>query len=164
MQVGATIESSATMAARRPKVLAVSSGGGHWVQLVRLSPAFVDSEVIFATVRPGYRADVTGAAFRVIPDANRWSKLGLLKTALGVGWLLLRERPDVVISTGAAPGFFAIVLGRWFGARTIWVDSVANAEELSLSGQKAGRFAHLWLTQWPHLAKEGGPQYFGNVL
>ena len=24
--------------------------------------------------------------------------------------------------------------------------------------------ADLWLTQWPHLAKDGGPQYFGSVL
>jgi UDP-N-acetylglucosamine:LPS N-acetylglucosamine transferase len=150
--------------AKKTKVLAVSSGGGHWVQLLRLRPAFDGSEVVFATVREGYRSDVDGAEFRVIPDANRWSKLALVFTALGIARLILRERPEVVISTGAAPGFFAIVLGRLFGARTIWVDSVANAEVLSLSGQKAGRFAHLWLTQWPHLAKEGGPKYFGNVL
>lgn len=149
---------------QKTKVLAISSGGGHWVQMLRLRPAFEDLEVVFATVRQGYSADVDGAFFRLIPDANRWSKLGLLRTAVGVGCLILRERPDVVISTGAAPGFFAIVLGRLLGARTIWVDSVANAETLSLSGQKAGRFAHLWLTQWPHLAREGGPHYFGNVL
>ena len=42
--------------------------------------------------------------------------------------------------------------------------SIANAEELSLSGAKAGSCADLWLTQWPHLAREGGPRYLGNVL
>jgi hypothetical protein len=73
-------------------------------------------------------------------------------------------RPDVVISTGAAPGFLALRLGRLLGARTIWVDSVANGEELSMSGKLAGRYADLWLTQWEHLAHEGGPQFRGNVL
>ena len=33
-----------------------------------------------------------------------------------------------------------------------------------LSGQLAGRFADLWLTQWRHLARPGGPNYIGSVL
>jgi hypothetical protein len=78
--------------------------------------------------------------------------------------LLLRVRPDVVISTGAAPGYFALRLGRILGARTVWVDSVANAEELSMSGRMAGKYADLWLTQWEHLAEKGGPMFKGSVL
>ena len=50
------------------------------------------------------------------------------------------------------------------GIRTVWVDSVANAEELSMSGQKAGGCVDLWLTQWPHLAGDDGPRCYGNVL
>ena len=60
--------------------------------------------------------------------------------------------------------FFGVFFGRLLGARTIWVDSIANADELSLSGRKAGRFAHLWLTQWPELARAQGPHYQGAVL
>lgn len=146
------------------KVLAVSSGGGHWVQLLRLRPAFADCDVTFATVRPGYRADVTEGKFVVIGDCNRAKKLRLISSAVGILLLLIRLRPDVVISTGAAPGFLALRLGRLLGSRTIWVDSVANGEELSMSGKLAGRYADLWLTQWEHLAHEGGPQFKGSVL
>ena len=71
---------------------------------------------------------------------------------------------SLTITTGVAPGYFAVRIGKWLGARVVWVDSVANAEELSLSGHKAGSFVDLWLTQWPHLAGEGGPQCFGSVL
>lgn len=149
---------------RRPKVLALSSGGGHWVQLLRLRPAFEGCDVVFATVKPQYQTDVEGAAFRVIPDANRWSKVSLLRSALGILRVLWRERPDVVVSTGAAPGYFAIRLAPLFRARTIWVDSVANIDELSLSGQQAGPHATLWLTQWEHLAKPEGPHFSGSVL
>lgn len=152
-------------ATHKPKVLAISSGGGHWVQLVRLSPAFADSVVTFVTVRPGYKSDVApGARFRVIPDANRTHRLRLICSAIMVLWILLTERPDTVVTTGAAPGYFAIRFGRLLGIRTIWVDSIANAEELSLSGKQAGKYAHLWLTQWEHLAKPGGPCFKGNVL
>ena len=153
------------MSEKRPKVLAISSGGGHWVQLLRLRPAFEGCDVTYATVREGYRAEAGDHAdFRLIRDGNRWSKIDLIRSAVGIVWLLLRLRPDVVITTGAAPGYFGVRFGKWLGARVVWVDSVANAEELSMSGQQAGSFADLWLTQWPHLAREGGPHYLGNVL
>ena len=152
------------MSARRKTILALSSGGGHWVELLRLRPAFEGHHVVYATVSEIYRAQVMGAPFRVIRDATRWDKMGALRCALSVFSLLVEERPDVVITTGALPGFFGVLFGRRLGARTIWVDSLANVEELSLSGQKAGRHSHLWLTQWPELARDGGPVYAGNVL
>ena len=148
----------------RPKVIAISSGGGHWVQLLRLRPAFEGTNLVFATVHPGYAADVKGCEFRLIHDANRDRKLALVRSAWSILFLLLIERPDVVISTGAAPGYFAVRFGKLLRMKTIWVDSVANAEELSMSGRKAGGCADLWLTQWSHLADEMGPKYFGSVL
>ena len=150
---------------RKTKVVAIASGGGHWVQLLRLRPAFADSDVTFVTVLPGYRSDVEpGASFRVIPDSNRSEKLKVIASAISIFWMLLSERPDVVISTGAAPGYLALRIGKMLGARTIWVDSIANAEELSLSGQKAAGCADLWLTQWQHLAQDQGPHFKGSVL
>lgn len=74
------------------------------------------------------------------------------------------ERPEVIISTGAAPGYLGLRIGKWFGARTIWIDSIANAEKLSLSGQLVRNCADLWLTQWPHLARQDGPLFRGSVL
>lgn len=152
------------MSGKRPKVLAISSGGGHWVQLMRLRPAFEGCDVTYATVQEGYRSDVGDADFRVVRNGNRWSKTDLVLSALGILRLLLSVKPDVVITTGAAPGYFAVRFGKWLGSRVVWVDSVANAQELSMSGIKAGSFVDLWLTQWPHLAGGDGPQCFGSVL
>jgi UDP-N-acetylglucosamine:LPS N-acetylglucosamine transferase len=148
----------------RPKVLAVASGGGHWVQLMRLMPAFEDQDVTFVTVDAAYRSQVEEHRFYVVPDATRWNKLRLALMAMKLLWILLVERPDVVISTGAAPGFVAIRMARILGARTVWLDSIANVERLSLSGEKIGPYASLWLTQWPHLARPEGPFYAGAVL
>ena len=147
-----------------PKVLALSSSGGHWVQLQRLAPAFADCDITYATTRKTYISEVNGAKFAKIPDCNRGQPLRILVSALGILLLLLRLRPDVVVSTGAAPGYLAVRLGRLLGARTIWLDSVANAEELSMSGKKIGPHATLWLTQWRHLAKYEGPYFHGSVL
>jgi hypothetical protein len=149
----------------RPKLLAISSGGGHWIQLLRLRPAFEGCDVTYATVKEGYRSHLEpGSNFKVVPDCNRWQKVRLVRSALVIAWLMFRMRPDVVVTTGAAPGYFALRFGKWLGARVVWLDSIANAEELSLSGIKAGSFSDLWLTQWSHLAKEDGPEFFGSVL
>lgn len=151
-------------AVRRPRVLAISSGGGHWVELMRLRPAFADCHVEYATVHAMYAEEVPDAKFHVIPDATRWNKLALLLLAMRVVWVVLSSRANVVISTGAAPGYFALRIAKLLGKRTIWVDSFANVEELSMSGQMAGRYADLWLTQWPALARDGGPIFAGRVI
>lgn len=151
-----------------PTVVAIASGGGHWIQLRRMRTAWADCTVVWVTTHPGYRAEIEAdggdGRFYVVADANRWQKARLLRQLWQIFRIMLRERPHVVVTTGAAPGYFALRLGRIFGARTAWIDSIANAEELSLSGRKAGAYADLWLTQWPHLAQKAGPQHRGAVL
>lgn len=149
--------------ANRQRVLAVASSGGHWVQLRRLTPAFEGHDVAYVTTDRGHRSEVGPARFYVTRDANRWNKLALVRCAAKILWVLLRERPTVVVSTGAAPGYLAIRCARLLGARTVWIDSVANVEELSMSGRMASATADLCLTQWPHLA-EGQVRYLGAVL
>lgn len=144
--------------AKRKNILAVASGGGHWVQLLRLRPAFEGRRVAFVTVRDSYKADVgEGVPFYVINDATRWDKIGLATMCLRLLWIILRERPGVIISTGAAPGYFAIRFGKLLGARTIWLDSIANVEQMSMTGCLVRRHADLWLTQWQHLAGPDAP-------
>jgi UDP-N-acetylglucosamine:LPS N-acetylglucosamine transferase len=145
------------------RVLAVASSGGHWIQLRRIVPAFAGRDVAYLTTDPGHRGEVAPARFYTVRDANRWNKLALLRSALRVLWVVLRERPSVIVSTGAAPGYLAIRFGNLLGARTVWIDSIANVEELSLSGRLASRAADICLTQWPHLAG-GSVHYRGAVL
>jgi hypothetical protein len=148
----------------RIRILAVSSGGGHWIELIRLVPAFEGHDVAFATVDEAYRTEAGSARFHTIRDVTRWDKWLWVRTIVKLAWILARERPDVVISTGALPGYFSLRMAKWLGARTVWLDSIANVEELSMSGRRVGKHADFWLTQWPHLAGPSGPLYRGTVL
>ena len=98
------------------------------------------------------------------PDANIWEKVAMVKMFAAVFFRVAMIRPDVVVTTGAAPGLSALMVGKLFGARTMWIDSIANSEQLSGSGKVARHFADVWLTQWEHLAADSGPQYWGGVL
>ena len=149
---------------RAPRVLAVASGGGHWVQLLRLRPAFEGCDVTYVTVSAAYATDIPGQRLQVVNDATRWDRVRMALLALRMLWIIVRLRPQVVITTGAAPGYLAIRIGRLFGARCAWIDSIANVEELSMSGRLAAPYVELLLTQWPHLAGEEGPVCRGNVL
>jgi hypothetical protein len=147
-----------------PKVLAIASGGGHWVQLMRLMPALHGVPTVFVSTLASHAADVSGHRFYAVADASRWDRLKMLLMSAQLLRIILLERPRVLVTTGAAPGYVALRIGKLLGARGVWIDSIANAEELSLSGRKAGKHADLWLTQWPHLAVPGGPRFEGAVL
>lgn len=145
------------------RVLAVASAGGHWVQLLRLMPAFDGHTVSFLSTKENFGEMVAPHRFYFVHNATRWNKLGILRTFFVVAGIVRKAKPDVIITTGAAPGLLAIIAGRLCGVRTLWIDSIANAEDLSLSGKIASLFAHKALTQWEDL---GGSKfsYEGNIL
>lgn len=160
------------MSKHTPHVMAVSSAGGHFEQLLRLRPSWANMPVTYVTTDPLSRVrvmedanpDGPKIAFKTVVEANRWQKFRLLRQFLGLLWIIVTTRPDVIITTGAAPGGFALVIGRVLRIRTVWVDSMANADQMSGTGEKVRRFADLWLTQWAHLATEDGPDFRGTVL
>ena len=145
--------------------MAIASGGGHWVQMRRIAPAFAGLEVFYVSIDPSSATDVPGCTYYAIRDVSRRDRLGFAVLVGQLLRILARERPDVVITTGSAPCLIALGLAKTLlRARTIWIDSIANVERLSSSGLQARRVADVWLTQWPHLAREGGPDYWGAVL
>ncbi|GGE01204.1 hypothetical protein GCM10011390_20090 [Aureimonas endophytica] len=151
------------MAKRSDTVLAVASGGGHWEQMQIVSAAFEGQTVLFVTTKQGL-LDQAGLKGVVVKDCNR-NRIGdTMQCVRQCAKLVFSIRPKVVISTGAAPGLICLAFGRLVGAKTIWIDSFANVEKLSMSGKMARFFADTWLTQWSHLAQPSGPHYSGELL
>lgn len=150
-----------------PKVMAISSGGGHWVELMRLKPAFDDLNVFYVSMDPTSVTDVPDRRYYTIRDASRKELWAFFVVLLQLLRILLKERPKVVITTGSAPALVALFLAKTIlRSKTIWIDSIANVDVLSSSGQQAGKVADIWLTQWPHLAEGDGkrPGFWGAVL
>ena len=146
------------------RLLAVASAGGHWEELMLLRPAFEGFDVHYATTLEGFAERERLTKVHVLPDANRHRPLRTIACAWTC-WNVIRSiRPHYVVTTGALPGLTCGLIGRLFGARTIWVDSIANSERLSMSGTFAGRFAALSVTQWEHLAQDDSPAFHGALL
>jgi UDP-N-acetylglucosamine:LPS N-acetylglucosamine transferase len=76
-----------------------------------------------------------------------------------------RERPNVVVSTGAAVGCIMCFLGKLWGAKVIWIDSITNVDRISLSGRMVRYIADLFLVQWYELTqKYSGVEYVGTTI
>jgi UDP-N-acetylglucosamine:LPS N-acetylglucosamine transferase len=148
----------------KKKIMVVASKGGHWIQLQRLKPVWADQNVVYVSTDKSLKSHVENSRFENVIDASMDQKFRLIVQAISTLVLVLKHRPNIIISTGAAVGFFAIFWGRLIGAKTVWLDSVANADELSLAGKKVGKIATIWLTQWPELATIDGPDYQGRVF
>jgi UDP-N-acetylglucosamine:LPS N-acetylglucosamine transferase len=154
-----------TAPAGRPKrLVAIASAGGHFNQLMLLRPGFEHHDVTYLTTLPGLAEQFAAVPSALVPDCNADTPLRATAAAAVIFWRILKLRPQVVLSTGALPGVFAVLAGRVLGAHTIWIDSVANGEILSASGRLARRVAHLTLSQWPEVAAEAGVRYEGSVL
>jgi UDP-N-acetylglucosamine transferase subunit ALG13 len=65
---------------------------------------------------------------------------------------ILKERPDVVISTGAGAVFFAVAFARLLGAKVVVIDSFARFDKPSLFARIAGPIAHKKVVQSKALA------------
>jgi hypothetical protein len=148
------------------RVLLVASTGGHWVQLSRLVPAFVGMDVKFVTTGIGGPAPMGDRPVAVVRDASKTHPLRLIPMGLQMMGVLLSFRPNIVVTTGAAPGVVAIFLAKtFFGSKTIWIDSIANSEKVSLSARLVAKRANLRLTQWEDLSDpETGLKFFGAVI
>jgi UDP-N-acetylglucosamine:LPS N-acetylglucosamine transferase len=148
------------------KICLAASGGGHLTQLLHLSEGWRGRDCFFVTagalVPEPLRSQVKTYT---VPKANRQHPLQLLRMFLQCMRILRTERPDVVISTGAAAGCILCLLAKLMRKKVVWIDSIANVERLSLSGRIIRPFADLFLVQWPELAKRyKGVRYDGSVI
>lgn len=154
------------LAGLKKHVLAVCSGGGHWVQMKRILPAFESNNLSVATVDLSCTRN-SGVNFyseSEIPDFNRKNFLPTILFVPKAFRLIQKLKPTHVISTGAAPGIITLVVARLMGCKTLWIDSIANTKKLSLSGRLACLVANEVFTQWEHLNGKHGAIYAGRVI
>lgn len=147
------------------RICLVASGGGHLSTLLALSESWKEHKTFFITTQAIVKSKLAnfGNTY-VVGECNRQQPLRVVQVLLSCVKTILYERPDVVISTGAAPGCMACFLGKLIGAKVVWIDSLTNVEKLSLSGTLVRYIADLFIVQWPELAERySNVEYIGVI-
>ncbi len=153
----------------RPKKLRIcltASAGGHMSQLLRIADCWdgLDTFTITTTDVVCEKLSEYGDVY-VVGYCNRQQPLRVITIFIRCLKILLRIRPDVVISTGAAVGCITCFISKALGAKVVWIDSITNIKKLSLSGRMVRHIADVFLVQWPELIRCGrNIEYAGAVI
>lgn len=146
------------------KVMAVASIGGHWIQLLRIArPMEEHYEMVYVSTRPICTEMVEGKKYYLTTDFSRSDAWKLIPAFFRQLDVIRKEKPDAIITTGAAPGLICVFAGWLLRRKTIWIDSIANVNRLSLSGRIAALFVSRVYTQWQHLATDK-IHYAGDIF
>jgi beta-1,4-N-acetylglucosaminyltransferase len=154
----------------RVRICFMASGGGHFQELCGLADLAERYDHILISTEVNKALADTCPFRRVYPihevGQGLWKKspVKIFSTFRQIFGILRRERPDLVISTGAGiavPGFLA---ARLLGIRTIYIESYARVESLSLAGRVCYRVADRFLVQHACLASRlRGAVYAGTL-
>ena len=136
------------------KACFVASSGGHWEELMCLRPIAEEHDTFYVTEAGGQAKDSSLENIYLVPQINRrqkdflWRFLKLLITARKI---ILREKPDVVISTGALISFPFCLFAKLLGAKVVYIETFARVKDRSLTGRLVYPLADLFLVQWESL-------------
>jgi UDP-N-acetylglucosamine:LPS N-acetylglucosamine transferase len=119
-----------------------------WVTLQREDAGMLEGEQVYY----GY-----GPTERNLPNLLR---------NIRCAWRLIRRlRPKVIVTTGAGLAVPFAWVGRLFGAKVVYIESLTRIEGPSLSYRLVRPVTSRVYVQWPELASTvAGARYVGNVL
>ncbi len=145
----------------RASVLFVSSSGGHLDQLARLEPWWTDHDRHWVTFPlPDAKSRLEGESITWAHHPTTRNIPNLLRN-LKLAWRVLRrEKPDVVVSTGAAVALPFFLFARLLRMKTVYVEVFDRIGSRTLTGRLCRPLSSLFLVQWPEQQK----LYKGSIV
>lgn len=148
---GAPGARSASGAAGGPvSVLLVGSSGGHLAQLMALEPWYARRQTHWVTFRtPDAVSRLRGQSvtWAYFPTTRNLRNL-VRNLGLAIGDLR-RERPELVVSTGAAVAFPYFLIARLLRIRTAYIEVYDRLDSPTLTGRLCRPLASVFVVQWP---------------
>jgi len=134
------------------KICLVGSSGGHLTHLYMLRPFWQDKDRFWVTFdKEDARSLLEGE--RMYPcyyPTNRSLKALIKNTRLA--WKVLKEeRPDLIISSGAAVAVPFFYLGKRFKAKTIYIEVFDRIDKSTLTGKLVYRVTDRFIVQWEEM-------------
>lgn len=145
------------------KLCLISSSGGHYEQLMKLKPLLEENEGIIVTEKTliGNKADY------YLPQVNRKEILMIFKLLYGFivsAYILIKEKPNVIISTGALCCIPMCLLGKILKKKVIFIESFAKVNSATLTGKLLYKFADKFIVQWEEMKEVYPNAEFGGSI
>lgn len=146
----------------------VSSCGGHFMELIQLLPAVEKYDFYILTEKNiASKSILNKYRHYYLIQQERKGLRFLFKFALNIlisFCIYLKERPDVIISTGAGASYPTCRIAKLFGKKVIYIESFAKINDKSRTGELVYRFADKFYVQWPEMLNNyPKAEYHGTV-
>ncbi|WP_436668173.1 PssD/Cps14F family polysaccharide biosynthesis glycosyltransferase [Latilactobacillus sakei] len=136
------------------KVCLVGSSGGHLTHLYMLKDFWKNEDRFWVTF-PKEDAKSLLAEEKVYAchyPTNRNLK-NLIKNTFLAFRVLFKEKPDLIISSGAAVAVPFFYLGKLFGAKTIYIEVFDRMDKPTVTGRLVYPVTDKFIVQWEEMKK-----------
>lgn len=136
------------------KICFTASSGGHLEELACLREVESNFDSFLVTESGSFNELKFGKKTYYVKQINRKEYSFIFKFIIlfiKAICILLKEKPDVVISTGALATYPFCLIGKMMGKKVIFVESFARVDNPSLTGKLVYKFADLFIVQWEEM-------------
>ncbi len=138
------------------KICFAASSGGHFEQLMMLKPLMEKYDSFILTEKTKYFTSNSNIKQYYVSQINRKEFTFIFKiivNTLKSISIFLKERPDVVISTGVLATIPMCLIAKIFGKKLIYIESFAKINSPTLTGKLLYKFADQFYIQWEELRR-----------
>lgn len=148
----------------KKRICIAVSTGGHLKEALQLREFYSKYDYYFVTLkRPDgvFLAKKENVLFVVCPERN---PLKFIMNFFQSLWIFLKERPDIVMSTGADTALATCYIAKLFGKKIIYIESFCRPIKPSITGKLVYPIADLFIYQWRELEKYYPKGKFGGSI
>lgn len=136
------------------KVCFVTSSGGHLTHLMQLKEWWKDKDRFWVTFNKEDSRSIleNEKKYWCYFPTNRNIKNLIKNTFLAIK-ILRKEKPDLIISTGAAPAIPFFYLGKLFGAKLIYIEVFDRIDKYTVTGKIVYPITDKFIVEWDEMKK-----------
>ena len=144
------------------KICFIASSGGHFEQIMMLKPLMEKYKSFVVTEKTNYSVSNNDIKLYYLKQVNRhevkFIPYMLINTIKTLG-IFFKEKPDVVISTGALATIPMCITAKLFRKKIIFIESFAKVDSPTLTGKLVYKFADQFYVQW-----EDMKEFYSNAI
>ena len=134
------------------KICLVGSSGGHLTHLYMLKPLWKDMDRFWGTFdKEDSRSLLEGEkVYSVYYPSNRSLKALIINTWRALK-ILPKEKPELIVSTGAASAVPFFWIGKILGAKTIYIEVFDRIDKPTITGKLVYPVTDKFIVQWEEM-------------
>lgn len=146
------------------KICFIASTGGHLEQLMMLRPLMNKYDSIVVTERTKFNSVKANYFFLQINRKEIFAFIKLFLNAIKSLIILLKEKPDVVITTGALSVIPICLLAKLFNKKVIYIESFAKVNDGTMTGKFLYKYVDVFIVQWEELLEIYPKAIYGGAI